>query len=218
MSFATLQRVRIVVPGVLALLVGLSLIDHDTPLIEQLASADKLWNAGTVYLGASVALGALYLLTKIRSRLIGKEWDALDARLMHSLVEISGSSFSAEEKRALLRGKRVMNVFYQIVDNDESLKIRRDRVYQNGAIISCLADASFFGMSGALLSVVAACLDQDNRHAEWMYLWSAVFIVSWMMLLPRAFERHQSLSDDQLQFIADHYEVTLTAALRNLLK
>jgi hypothetical protein len=192
------------VPGAMGALVLLSVARPDLNILRVLSSADPL-KEGTVGFVAALTLGGLYRILDVRAKLLGDFWrtinDNIKSRLLLALpvTERPGGNDVA----ALRAGRALMDVFYGILDNDETLKSRMAGVYFNGLLVTSSADLSVASAVGALAHAMLAILGRPN-HLTWAVMLVVTFFFGRKVLMPRAIAKHRELSNEQLDFIGAH--------------
>src|SRR5688500_214148 len=97
----------------------------------------------------------------------------------------------------LSEGNKMLDIFYQFVDNDKSLSERTKSVYFNGLLLSTFADLRII-----LLFAAAIYLGLYVLLFNTLYLWVAIICLVISMLtyifIPMLINRHIAISDTQL--------------------
>jgi hypothetical protein len=108
------------------------------------------------------------------------------------------------------------DVFYRILDSDESLKVRQLRVRQNGALITSAVDVGVIAAIGFVLHLIVTLISRDERHLLWAMGMASLSVFSTLTLVPVGLDRHLRLSNDQLNYIDAHHSddvLSLTNAI-----
>lgn len=213
-SQSTLKWLRLVVPGIF-MLFALTPLFRGTGDLSALArsflSLETLRNSVPV-----VLLGALYIIFNLR-RFAWREShrkindnikDRLLAPCLHDAL-IEGANDS------LRTGNALMHVFYKLVDRDPSLTEKANRVRFNGLLWSTVADLTTVGTLGALLYLFAFAITDEFHQLLMFALLALVALLAHFILMPVVTRRHIELSDDQLEFIVQHYRADLCADIRD---
>jgi hypothetical protein len=94
-----------------------------------------------------------------------------------------------------------MDIFYSLVDNDESLKERAKNVQLNGLVWTGVMDVTATGLIAAALYIVLAIGLARLDYVGAAIVFGAVAAFAYYVLLPRLTQRHRALSDEQLIYI-----------------
>jgi hypothetical protein len=137
MSNEMFQTLRFLIPG-LIIAVGCvaPLFFGTVHFAETIRSNEKLllWIV-------PAAVGALYYLLRLRRYFMARPLEQIDKRIEDALLApFSDHAVIGPAAAQLRTRRRVMNIFYQFLDNDKSLTERAKGVYLNGLILSSLAD------------------------------------------------------------------------------
>jgi hypothetical protein len=137
MSKTSLKSLRLLVPGLLLVVGGvIPIFFGPTSVATTLALNEKL----LVWLLPFV-LGALYHILNLRRYFFAPAIEDINDRLIRSLLEpFSNHEVIGPAFARIKTGRKVLNIFYNIVDNDKSLTERAKHVYLNGLLLSSLAD------------------------------------------------------------------------------
>ena len=211
MSQETLKRWRILIPGFLWLVVLGPLF---LPPFDVQALSDFFLSGNTLGLSvAAVVLGALYYILDGRQLAWRSFLTKIQDNIKDRLLDECGG-LSATEREELRKGRTLMNQFYLFVDRDPSLIEKAKRVRFNGIFLSSLADCSTIGGIGCVVYLVANLV---THRVDWLAIavvLGVLFAVSQWVLLPVVTRKHLELSDDQLEFIAQHHGEELCDDLR----
>ncbi|MET0398396.1 MAG: hypothetical protein ABW277_16480 [Longimicrobiaceae bacterium] len=208
-----LSYVRIFVPGTLSIFVYFTLRAKKFSLSQTIEAID--FTVGSQAFIVAVIAGVVYRVFRVRDRLVlGRHWRIIEDNIKDRLISMIPSGEMNPGDAALLRpGKRLINLFYSIVDKDESLKLRRDSVYENGAYVSSVADTIVFASVGCLVHLGFGLAGEGAHHYFWAVFWFAVLLISWLVLLPRVLATHRDLSNEQIDFVADHHRQEVQSQL-----
>jgi hypothetical protein len=205
MDQAHLHQLRILVPGVLIVLLAISLVTPDPGFIKAVNGADV---GGLGLAGISViATGALYLILDARTRLTSFSWIGIRRNIEDRLLALlrTRRPVSAEEEQHLRGQRRLLEAFYRLLDGDESLKVKQHSVRLNGLLVTSVADVSALSLVGLAIHGALAPIRGGWSDALWVGGLGLLRLVSERFLLPRTLGRHRTISDEQLDFIATYY-------------
>lgn len=201
MEIATLKLYRAIVPGTLIMLEGIPLYQLTTG--EQITLFQGYENAVAV-VGAVLAyvIGSLYNLFNSRSVFNRSSHEKITMNIKKRVLQIGRTRpLSDAERTELLEGRKLLDVFYNLIDSNESLKERARLVRNNGLIWSTCADLTVVGTCFACLYLPAGLLYFYPPFLKWGMGAAAVALLSGLLLHPLAEKRHIELSNDQLDFI-----------------
>ena len=228
MSKEDQAKLRIIVPGTMILLSVLLLV---IPLLfsqYNLTFDSIISSLGT--LGAIVSLivsvvfirfvipvlGALYQIARIRGRLLRKSQRQIDENIKRRLLSLYESDLTiAENADWLSQGRRLLNVFYDFIDNKQSLKERAKGVYLNGLYWSSAADLTAISSLTAIVCLGIYLLNQRVYYLVFCGLCLLTGLLSWLFI-PMLARRHIKLGNEQIEFIQDLHGTELQSRLITL--
>src|SRR5262249_80826 len=140
----------------------------------------------------------------------------IENRLLRTLVR--GMRITQHERDFLLDQRRLLDIFYRIIDNDESLKSRQNGVRFNGLLVTSIADGSVVGFLAYIFHTLLMFFTDSYSHLLWSYLFVAVWLLSTYVLLPLALNRHLELSNEQLDYIDTHRSTEVRAFSREAMQ
>ena len=210
------ETIRLLVPGALALLVVRSLFSSFDPGAALGAIELKAWSR--VFLIA-VVIGAAYKIFE-GWRLVLKGWQKrVRDTIYDGLLAVPRTvALSDEQKMWLRQSGGLMSLFYNIVDGDDSLKLKRDGVYENGAIVTTAADVVVFSLAGVFLHALLVAILQNAQSRAWGIYYGVIFLVVHLWILPAAERRHIRLSNEQLRVISDLHTDAVEKGIKELLQ
>ena len=201
MDTGTLKKLRSIVPGTLLIVGAIPLYTFWTR--KPLSSIEGIdWIFVGAGLIAAYVLGAIYNLLCLRAVFNGRSHARITANIRSRLLDMRTLPLTNARREELSRGSEVMDVFYALVDSDETLKERAKLVRDNGLHWSTIADVTVLGVAFASLYVA---LWFTTGYAPFLY-WcagSAIFAVVSALLHPLEERRHVELVNAQLDFISN---------------
>lgn len=212
MSKETLKTLRILVPGAMLYIVFLPLFKGSINPLHIFATLNSLKDL--FYLFGVILLGGLYYIFDLRGYILRPELQHIHFNIQQRLLNPFRDDpvFSASSDK-LRQGRTLLDIFYSLVDNDESLKERAKSVYLNGLVWTTVMDISMIG-------VIAAVFYASFALGAWRvdYLAAALCMgtlaaVSYWALLPRVTQKHIALSDEQLEYITSQKRAELRGKL-----
>jgi hypothetical protein len=148
---------------------------------------------------AVVVIGVIYRFTPLRSWINKSYFDRVNENIRSQMVAMAGLI----DNKKLYTWGRLRRVFYDIVDHDESLKVKGQRVMFNGLIWTSCADLTaisvlFLGYS--LILVVSQV--HDAAYAALAYF--AFALVGFVGSI-KTTEKHIELGNEQLDLMEEKY-------------
>jgi len=160
MTLETLQKVRIVIPGILIFLAAIPLAKGNINLDNVSSSLALL--TGTIYLVVIGTLGGIYYFLNLRSWASKESEKKIALNIKTRLLEPFRND--AEIMRSIdkvKRGSGILNVFYGFVDKDASLNTKAKIVYFNGAFWSTIADLRVISAFAYCIYLIAFLISQN---------------------------------------------------------
>jgi hypothetical protein len=211
-----LKKLRIIVPGCIILFALLSVIVAKITvkdLFSTIAIVDIVYFTLIVF-----ALGAIYHLFNIRSHFNRSSIERIDSNIKSSLLEPFRNDHEISNKsETLKKGRTLMSIFYQIVDNDNSLTAKAKNVRFNGIFLSSVADLIFISFLAIVMHFVCYEIWKSNYNLALIFVWLGIYILAYV-LLPKVTKRHIDLSNEQLDFIRTHYSDKLKEKIKEAIK
>lgn len=177
--------------------------------------------AGTLAgLGLAVAayiIGDLYNAFSLRELVLRPSQQRVDDKIKNALLDACSDMEGIREREEELRkGDTLTQVFYWLVDNDQSLKERAQRLYASGLIWTGLADVIVLGVLAAFGYFILSLILRDPSYHVVALVCLLVALITSRFAFPLAVERHVRLADDQLDHIRVHEREALCERLREV--
>ncbi len=211
------EKLRVVIPGILILLAALPLLQSDLA-IAGLFDALKPYE-GLAYDIFIVGIpGALYYIFGPRAIFLRGPMAQIQANIKQQLVRpFAADPQIAPFEQRLMQGERLMSVFYNLIDNDESLKARAKSLYLNGLFLTSAADLIVISAVSVVVYFIAYAFRGDTRFFVVALISIGVFFVA-QLSLNRLTAKHINLSNNQLEYILHIQKSKLHEMLTNLVK
>jgi hypothetical protein len=201
METPTLKKLRTIVPGTLIIAGAIPFYTFWTGKpVSEIKGFDFLFVGATAVV--AYALGAIYNLYCLRAVFNGKSHARITANIKRRLLSIRTRPLPPSRQEELLHSNDLMNVFYALVDTNETLKERAKLVRDNGLTWSSIADATVLGVVFASLHLTLWLTTGYEPFLYWGLVAASVAVVAGIFFHPRAERRHIELSNAQLDFIA----------------
>ncbi len=218
MGRETLHWFRLITPGALAAFVALTLFN---PALngEYIAEVFHKWEGLAVVL--CLLLGFPYRVFDVRNLFLGEFFKKVNENIADKLLAIVRRKrpLSKQQEEFLRDDRRLMQVFYRMIDNDESLKAKTAGVYFNGYLTTLGVDIVTVGGIAAIIHAVAWATSGDALHLKWVVGYVATSLLAWV-IFHQSIKRHLALSNEQLSFIGNFYAdnvcESVDAILRNM--
>lgn len=218
MSSETLQIFRFTIPAILFLLLFLPLAQDSLDIGE----LDRLLTGiqGTVlYLVFVAIFGTLYYIFDVRDLFTHHALSQIDDNIKNKLLKPFSDDPSISRQAARLRDDNtLMDIFYNIVDNDASLQRRATRVYFNGLLLSSAADILALSLLALVVYPLGFLILFRFHYLVITLVAGIAFILVQKFVLPRLIKKHIQLSDNQLDYITLHHIDQLRAGIQKALQ
>jgi len=214
MSKEWLKRLRIIIPGIiiLILLIPLSVEGFD---YKQFFDRINLMQ-GFIFCVIVSILGSIYYVLNLRNLTFDKPIKKINNNIKNKLIAFCEHCEILPENCTLKKDKTLMHIFYQLIDNDPSLTQKSKSVMLNGLVLSTVADVIVITLGFIPIYLVALAITKKVH-----FIWATgiilfISILAWLLFLPKATNKHISLSNDQLDFIKVHYIEEVIRKLKKL--
>ena len=135
MELSTLKRYRKIVPGatiMLFLIPAYMFFIHPVFKIDEIA---KVTIGAGLWVAVAAVIGTCFIILNIRSLRNKRTHAEIITNIKNKLIENGLTrTVDAEEKKRVIEGGRLIDVFYHFIDNDESLREKSKLVRENGLI------------------------------------------------------------------------------------
>jgi len=217
MELNTLKKLRLIIPGVLIFIVLILFINNSlSELKEFYKDLIDLNLKDIIYIILFMALGAIYYVFKIRYKLWDPFLKRVQDNIKETLLEPFNADFNDEQKTNLKSDRVLINVFYEFVDNNESLKEKAKLVRFNGLIWTSCIDATIIFFCGSIVILMKYFFTSQNYDlvvALCLFIISLISLIFIFVLT----NRHIKLSNEQLEVITELHKLSLGNRLRELL-
>jgi hypothetical protein len=190
----TLNSLRIVVPGAIFVIYAV-ILGAITKLYElPTPDVDALLKSVLV-----LVIGAVYRFTPLRTWINKSYFDRVNENIRSRMVSMAGI---VDDKQKYTWGK-LRRIFYDIIDHDESLKIKGQRVMFNGLLWTSAADVTAIGILFLGYSLVLVISGVQNAA----YAAIAFFASSLLGFIGsiKTTEKHIELGNEQLDLMEEKY-------------
>lgn len=213
-----LKKLRIIVPGCIIFLAILSAFVEKIPVKYLFSQATMTIASSLIVIVIVCVLGAVYHLSHIRYNFNGKALDKIDSNIKLSLLEpFKNDREIFDQSTRLKKGRTLMDIFYHIVDHDESLTAKAKNVRFNGIFLSSTADLIPISFFGIVINFIAYEIWKSDYHIVVIFVWLGICILGYF-LLPKVTERHIELSNEQLGSIKTNHSKELKEKIGEAIK
>ena len=214
MSIVTLQRLRLVIPGIFLLLLLLFITSES--ISELIPSFFKLQPEDWQYLVVIIAGGALYYILKVRNLVWNPFRKKIDDNIKVTLINPYAQTLGNEDIEHLIEGRKLMHIFYHFIDNDKSLSEKANRVRFNGLLWTSSIDLTITSAFGSLLFWIKLFILGSSYNLLMAIYLLAIALISYISIHLLT-KKHIDLSNEQLEMICQLYKAPLQAKLDELL-
>lgn len=223
MNLEDLKKFRLFFPGVIAVILGLVVLKNELPKSNPLEDYRLYLICIIVFVVYEVFSVREIFWKPIRERVI-------NANINESILLISKNQYDSHKRYNLftlfkkLFGKReinqrrdakIMQVFYEAIDQDDSLKVKSEIVMANGMLLTCLLDTAIISFA-AIVVYICKCVFYGftSNTARILVLICALFILALICVIP-CIMKHIRLSDEQLNIINEKYSENIRREIHN---
>ena len=215
MELSNLKKLRKIVPGTVFLFFGIPFYQF---LAGELFNLEKSIKFSVEGYGAVLALivGSFFRSLKVRSLRNSGTHEEIRKNIERRLLEEGLSeSKTVEEKKAV--SKKLMHIFYHLIDNDESLKEKSKLVRDNGLIWTSTADVAILGCFYSwVYFVMILIFGADDLLVVAGLMIGTIGLISGVILHPLAVEEHINLGNEQIDFIVTNHKEELQKRIKGL--
>lgn len=188
------------------------------PLLSQLKFEIKIgegWLAYSILIIPALVIGTIYHMLDIRHFITNYSHRKIDLNITSSLLKIYNKEVSQDQLNTL-KDKRLKHIFYNLVDNDNSLTAKGQLVYFNGLLWTSTADIFLLSIFSSII-YIGTGLYLDNNEI-WMtgILFAGIGLLTFLFHVLTVF-RHFNLSNDQIEYIETNYQQELIAKIDGVL-
>ena len=209
---------RLLTPGALAAFFCLTLFNPSLDLTT-FATVLKQWQG--VVIIVCLLLGYPYRAFDVRRLFLRDFWETVNRNIEDQLLAIARRRLviSLDQETYLRDDRRLMDVFYRSVDNDESLKAKVAGIYFNGYLTTLGVDIVTVSGLAAIAHGIAWIMVGGSLHITWTLICLSLMPLAWVTFR-QSIKRHLALSNEQLRYIgnfnADKVCKSVEAVLRNM--
>ena len=213
MERKNLKFMRLLIPGLI-------LIFEFLPILNVLQINYKIgegWLSYSLLVVPALIIGVMYHIFEIRYTVTNVSHRKIDLNIVSSLLKIYNKTLSQDEYN-FLKAKRLKHIFYNLIDNDQSLSAKSQLVYFNGLLWTSTADLFILSIFSSIVFIVLGkwIISDDSIWLLGVFYAGLAFLSICFHFL--TIIRHYKLSNDQLEFIETHYQVKLKEKINDVLK
>jgi len=215
MGLTALKKWRLIVPGILIIILVLFIIQKSfSDFAETFISVQ--WN-DIVYTILAIAIGVFYSILNIRKLLWNPYLNRVQINIKNTLLSAYKQPLSKQQQAYLVDGRKLMIIFYNFIDNDNSLKEKAKRVRFNGLKWTSMIDLVIISFCGSLIFWVKLIIETNFYYLAMALILITLALVSFG-LIQLTTRDHLSLSNEQLEIICQSYKTQLEDKINELLQ
>lgn len=213
MELNNLIAYRKIVPGIVLFVLAIPLLYNNLDELMNFVGSLNLENL--IFLIPIVVLGVIYSyldLTKII-------WDPVKIEIDRNIKNelLTETIYSETEKEELKKGNKLINIFFELIDSDESLTQKKKRVYQNGLILTSICDIGVISIIYAFYSIIKGVCWNNVYNIFLGYGYFLIFFFT-MAFLHLGKMKHLALGNDQLEIVKRRMKNELKDKLNEALR
>ncbi|WP_421711534.1 hypothetical protein [Alcanivorax sp.] len=217
MELSTLKKLRKIVPGTVFLFFSVPVYQF---FVDDLFKIDDSLKFSLEGYGAVLAIiiGSFFGTLKIRSLRNETTHKEINENIKSRLLaEGLAEQRSEEEKDEIKNSRKLMHVFYHLIDNDQSLKEKSKLVRDNGLIWTSTADVAILGCFFSWLYLILILIfGVDGLLVSAGLMIGSIGLISGAILHPRTVKEHISLGNEQIEFILTNHKDELQRRVTEL--
>ncbi|MDR3625231.1 MAG: hypothetical protein P4L45_00275 [Ignavibacteriaceae bacterium] len=216
MNLTSLKRYRLIIPGIFIFVVIFFIFPNSCKeLINNYNELLKLNLFNIVYLFLTLLFGAIYYITKIRMWFWEPFLKPVQDNIQDSLLNPFNGKFDESEINYLKDQRRLLNIFYSFVDNDQSLKEKANSVRMNGLLWTSFIDLTIICSISSIIIDIKLFLFFTLYNKALLFTLLITSFISFIMT-HLLLKRHIALSNEQLQVIVGIHKKELFEKLENV--
>lgn len=199
----TLKKLRLLIPGIIAVIIG----TYYYFIITNKSFEEIEFEEYSIPLLIAIAFGTLFYLTDIRFLVTNFSHKKIDLNIKNHMIKLYTKSLTNEQKQFLYKNNRLKNgVFYNIIDNDESLKKKQINVFFNGLIWTSTADLVLISFFFSFVFLISIMIFKEAANSLLMGGFILI-LISLISLIAHvlAFLKQIKLSNEQIEYIETHH-------------
>lgn len=214
MNQETLKKFRLLIPGIITVLIGYF---YQSILTGEPFATVELKDFSYPLIVA-FCIGVYFYLSNIRFLVTNYSHKRIDLNIKNHIVKLYTGSLSEIDKQFLFTNTKLKDIFYNIVDNDESLKTKAKNVYFNGLIWTSTADLFIISLFSSIVFIISAFIFR-NVKMDLLTGGFLLIIVSFVSLGLHvlSFFKHINLSNEQISYIETHKISRVDELINNVL-
>jgi hypothetical protein len=213
MNKDALHIFRVIVPGTILLLIFYFITNHIQAFSQIEILPEKVIYYVIVFVG-----GALYSIIPLRNFFMGLSLDKIDNNIKNKILDnLTYDPRIQKARNDISSGREIMNIFYNIIDNDASLIERTKEVYLNGLILSSIIDFVILAFFSDFILMIYLFISRNYPLLLQFFILLFLALIMWFVFRPLGVKKHIRLSNDQLAYIFQYYGQDLHSRIQKLL-
>ena len=214
MNKETMKILRIIVPGIIILIIIYALRYDHSIMIKQIQSINII--KGTWQFILAVIFGAIYYCLHLRNIFFIKPIQEIVNNIKDKLLSPFQNNNLIQNHIIELKSNRtLLHIFYNFIDNDQSLKEKAKNVYYNGLFLSSSADVAILSLLSSPIAIILFLVNKTIYHLYLSIIFTIIFFISRFVILPILKKTHIDLSNEQLEYIDVHFKEELQEKIIN---
>lgn len=202
MELKTLKNFRIYVPGLLLLVSFYFIFSKDADQMKNIQTFFQALNLSALYYLIPVLLfGSFYYALDIRYVLLKPFHLKIVSNIYEKLISVKANDISYSKVQELKVNRTLMNIFYFIIDNDNSLKEKAMSVRMNGIFWTSSIDIVIIAFFTSIYAFIKWLLFYKSNYIIYLGIISFLLSVLFYGIANFITYRHIKLSNEQLDYI-----------------
>lgn len=208
MDRKTLKFLRLVMPGLIAMLLLLPVKDQLSLFYE----SELPFELGLLEVPLfAFVVGAIYYVLGLRGQFNFQFHQKVKSNIKDRLWTAARTTSAPSE----WDDKKARDIFYRLIDNDNTLTARSEIIYFNGLIWTSIADARALGTILSAVAVGMLLIDSSSVNALVLLVVNVAAVVVSFPLSYLVTKHHIKLGDEQLDYIGSQLKGDLDTYISN---
>jgi hypothetical protein len=214
MSIRTLKFLRLLIPGLMILVIILTIQNNDLVALSKALQGLDLSKQNFQFYIIPIVLGALYYALRFRSVFFKQPIETIQKNIRERLVSEFDNDPDVSPYSDRLKGDRkIIQVFYKFIDSNPSLTEKSNNVRANGLLLSSFADACVISLFALVLYFALLLFSFSHYYLLLLILSALAFASCFFLMLPSTTKLHLDYSNSQIDFIITNLHDELKKAL-----
>jgi hypothetical protein len=213
MDRTTLKQLRVLIPGLILVLEFIPMLN----IIGIKYEIDNGWLSYAFLTIAALVIGTFYHISDIRLFITKSSLKKIDLNINEALVKIYAKPLSQEQRNFLKEKRRLKNIFYHLIDNDQSLTAKSQLIYFNGLLWTSTADLFLLSLFSSIIYMGLGVITSETKAWFFCIAFAATAFIAYLFHILTV-HKHINLANEQIEFIETHHLKTVETKIDEVLQ